>query len=160
MGLYNVDALDKGAGLWTLDTRVRRPSDVVRWSMLDNLFGESTSVGKTLSANSDYHYKTYFKNWKDNKSFESQHIAMIRPPEDLTRVGNKIRCKIPATDSTHIVEKTSYPKTPTTDSSMRTEKDLKSYIPEDHESDPSLQDSSSRKIDFSNNKKYKSKRCD
>ena len=60
-GFSTFNALDKGAGIWILVTRVRRPSDVAHWSAPDNAVRESTAVGDAVSAKSDYNYKTDFK---------------------------------------------------------------------------------------------------
>ena len=55
-GLLTIDALDKGSGLSTPDTRILKPADVAHWSTPNHIFGETTSV--VLSkAKSDYDYK-------------------------------------------------------------------------------------------------------
>ena len=38
LGFYTVEALDKGAGIWTPDTIFGGPTDVSHWSALDDIF--------------------------------------------------------------------------------------------------------------------------
>ena len=91
LGLSNIDALDKVAGLWTPATRFGRPMDFSYWRSMDHIFGETTAVGDAVSTKSDYdyNYKTGFDIWKENKEFERQNISMSRPPLDSTPVGTK-----------------------------------------------------------------------
>ena len=100
LGLYTIDALDKGAILWTPSTRVGSSMDVSYWSEPDHIFGKTTAVGDSVIAKSDHNHKTDFETWRENQEFKPQKNARSQPPLDLTNVGAKI----------------SDPKTPTTDS--------------------------------------------
>ena len=60
--LSTIDALDKGASLWSPATRVGRPKYVIYWSAPDHIFGKTAAVRDTVSANSEYNYKTDFEN--------------------------------------------------------------------------------------------------
>ena len=57
LGLSTIDALNKGASIWDPNTMFGRPADISHWSVPDNVFGETTSVGDTVNSNSDYNYK-------------------------------------------------------------------------------------------------------
>ena len=105
----------------------------------------------------DYNYKNELQVWKENKEFECQNILMSRPPLYLTHVGTN------TTNAKHHIctrlllgakmpdlKKLTLP----TESSKRKEKPQKEYVPDDPESDPSFSDSSSRKSDLSNDRKY------
>ena len=60
LGFSTIYALDKVAGLWTPATRVGSPTYVSHWSAADHIFGETTAVGDSVGANSDYNYLTGF----------------------------------------------------------------------------------------------------
>ena len=66
-GLSTVDALDKGAGLWTPATRFGRPMDVDHMVTEPNRDGKNRVVGDAVRENSDYNYKTYLEIWKENQ---------------------------------------------------------------------------------------------
>ena len=52
--LSTVDALNKDAGFWSPATRVRRSTDVARWSAPDHVERERTSVEDAVKEKSDY----------------------------------------------------------------------------------------------------------
>ena len=102
-GISNINALDKGASLWTPATRFLSPTDVAHWSAPDHIFWKIKAVGDSVSAKSDYNYKADFKTWSGNQEFERQNNTRSRQPLDSNLVGAK----------------TSYPKTIAADLSKR-----------------------------------------
>ena len=67
LGLSNINALDKGASLWTPATRVGRPADVAHGSVSDLIPLKTTVVRENVSSKSDYNYKTGFYIWRVNQ---------------------------------------------------------------------------------------------
>ena len=53
LGITTINELDEGNGLSIHATRIRRPTYGAHCSMLNHIFGESTSVG-VIEAKSDY----------------------------------------------------------------------------------------------------------
>ena len=89
LGISTIDALSKGASLWTPATRVGRSTDATYWIAPDHIFGRTTAIGDSVSAKSDYKYKTDFETWRENQEFERQNNTRSRPPSDSTPVGVK-----------------------------------------------------------------------
>ena len=50
-GLYTVDTLIKGAGIWSLDIRIRSSPDVTHWSAAHHDVGQSALVVDTMGSN-------------------------------------------------------------------------------------------------------------
>ena len=69
-GLSTVNALNKGAGIWSPYTRARRFTDAAHCSAPNISEGEITAVVETLRAKSDYNYKIHFEIWRGNLQFE------------------------------------------------------------------------------------------
>ena len=87
LGLLKANKLDERSGLSTSDTRIRRPTDVSHWIVLDHGFGEATAVVMSgAKSDHDYNYKAEFQIWKYSKEFEQQNIFMSRPPLDSTLI--------------------------------------------------------------------------
>ena len=91
LGLSNIDALDKGASLWTPTIRVGRPMDISYWNAPGYIFVKTIAVGDSVSEKSDYNYKNDFETWRENLEFERQNNASSRPPLDSTTVGEKLQ---------------------------------------------------------------------
>ena len=75
LGFSTVDALNKGASLYSHAAIVRRSTDFAHCRALDHVVGESTAVGDAVSAKSYYNYKTHFEVLRENQQFERQDIA-------------------------------------------------------------------------------------
>ena len=57
-------------------TRIRRPTDVTHWYVLDHVFGKATAFGmRTTRSELEYSYKTDFQNWGGNQDFGRQNIS-------------------------------------------------------------------------------------
>ena len=67
-GLSNVDALNKGAGIRSPATRIRRSPDATHWNAADCAVWQRAEVGYAVGTKSDYSeekYKMIFKfGWK------------------------------------------------------------------------------------------------
>ena len=72
LGLSTINALDKGASIWTPTTRFGRPTYVNHCSAPDHNFGKTTATGDAVSAKSDYNYKNDFKNWKEIRNLSAK----------------------------------------------------------------------------------------
>ena len=66
-GISSINALDKGASIWTPSTIVGRPRDVSHWIAPDQILKRTTAVGDSMIAKSDFKYKTVFGNWRENQ---------------------------------------------------------------------------------------------
>ena len=68
MGLSTINTLNESSGLRNPLIRIRRPTDGSDWSMPDHVFGEVIVVGiSEAKSDHEYHYKTEFQIWKENK---------------------------------------------------------------------------------------------
>ena len=90
LGIYTINALDKGASIWTPANIVRRPMDVTHYSAPIRIFGKTKAVEDTVSEKSDYNYKIDYENWREIQEFEHQNNARSQTPLYLTPVGGKM----------------------------------------------------------------------
>ena len=65
LGLLTIDVLDKGSGISTPDTRIRRLAYGAHWSSTNHIFSKTAEV-VVSEENSDYeyNYKTYLQIWR------------------------------------------------------------------------------------------------
>ena len=75
LGISTIDALDKGASLWTPVIIFGSPTDVAHWSAPDHIFGKNTAVRDAVSVKSEYKYKNDFETWREKQEFERQNNA-------------------------------------------------------------------------------------
>ena len=53
-GFSTVEVLNKGTGIWSPATRIRRLPDFTHWILADQAAGQSAAVGESVGAKLDY----------------------------------------------------------------------------------------------------------
>ena len=77
LGLYTINAMDKGASIWTPATIIGRPTDVAHGSAPDQIFGKNTAVGDAVREKSDYNYKTNLKFGGKTRNLSAKRIQGV-----------------------------------------------------------------------------------
>ena len=104
-GFSTINKLNKGASIWSLNTRVTMPLNITNCSKTDHAVGQSASIGDSVGAKLDYieeNYRTGFVIWSGNRKlqFDLKNIEKSQPPLQSTPVGVRMSDpKAQATDS-------------------------------------------------------------
>ena len=141
-GILTIDTLNGSYGIWIPDTSdIIRTINTCHGSASGNVVGQRTVIGEAMGCYRKENYKKYFEIARQDYQLQSKR--------------KNIETSQPPLDSTTVVAKMSYSKTPATESSALKEIAQKYYLPEDPDSDPNSSDSSLSDSGSSGDSNYK-----